>query len=225
MQARLAGRAAGGEVSAEQVAVAGHRGERASRDQRPGRGEVVDDGDPVEQPRERGAHGVGAGDHVEGVRRAVRQRRPAAHVVGRTGAEQQPGPAEVVLLEVADRRERGVGVGRRATASAALPRARRRRSRSRLRTVSSAATEPSSPETWSEAASRAPAPSLRLRPSSRASLRAASARGRARRAGASSRTLASRSVEVVELRRRPPRARRRAPPRPRRGRRPGSRGR
>ena len=40
--------------------------------------------------------------------------------------------------------------------------------------MSSAATEPSSPETESVAASSAPAPSLRLRPSSRASLRAAS---------------------------------------------------
>ena len=110
-EAGLAGRAAGGDVGAEQVAVAGHRGQRGvAGDQRPRRGEVVDDGHPVEQPRQRGTHGLGAGDHVEGVRRALGQRRPAADVVGRAGAEHQAGPAEVVLLEVADRGDRGVGV-------------------------------------------------------------------------------------------------------------------
>ena len=50
-EAGLAGRAAGGHVGTEQVAVAGHRGQRGvAGDQRPGGGEVVDDRDPVEQP-------------------------------------------------------------------------------------------------------------------------------------------------------------------------------
>ena len=57
-EAGLAGRAAGGDVGAEQVAVAGHRGERGvAGEQRPGGGQVVDHGDPVEQPRERRADG------------------------------------------------------------------------------------------------------------------------------------------------------------------------
>ena len=70
-EARLAGRAAGRHVGAEQVAVAGHRGQRGvAGEQRAGLRQVVDDGHPVEQPGERRADGVGAGDHVEGVRRA-----------------------------------------------------------------------------------------------------------------------------------------------------------
>ena len=57
-QAGLAGRAAGRHVGAEQVAVAGDRGQRAvAGDERPRGGQVVDDRDPVEQPRQRGAHG------------------------------------------------------------------------------------------------------------------------------------------------------------------------
>ena len=72
-EARLAGRATGGDVGSEQVAVAGHRGQRGvAGEQRPGRGQVVDHGDPVEQPGQRRADGLGAGDHVEGVRRALR---------------------------------------------------------------------------------------------------------------------------------------------------------
>ena len=61
--------------------------------QRAGGGQVVDHGDPVEQPGQRRAHGVGAGDHVEGVRRALGQRRPAADVVrsGRSRAPARPG--------------------------------------------------------------------------------------------------------------------------------------
>ena len=86
-----------------------------------------------------------------------------------------------------------------ATASAALPSALATAASKPLRTVSSAATEPSSPETWSEAASSAPAPSLRLRPSSRASLRAASAGAVALGALRLLADLGQPLLEVVEL--------------------------
>ena len=60
-----------------------------------------------------------------------------------------------------------------ATASAAVPSAAATAASAPDSTVSIAATLPSRPESRSVAASRAPAPSLRFRPSSRASLRAA----------------------------------------------------
>ena len=110
-QAGLAGRATGGGVGTEQVAVAGDRGQRGvTGDQGAGRGQVVDHRDPVEQPRQRGTDDVGAGDDVQGVGRARGQRRPAADVERGAGAEHEAGPAEVVLLEVVDRGDRGVGV-------------------------------------------------------------------------------------------------------------------
>ena len=77
-QARLARGAAGGEVGAEQVAVAGHRGDVGRvADQRPRRGEVVDDRDAGEQPRQGGPQLGGALHHVDGVRRPGRTGRRA----------------------------------------------------------------------------------------------------------------------------------------------------
>ena len=61
-QAGLAGGPAGREVGAEQVTLAGHGDDvGVLGDQPPGGGEVVDDGDLVEQPR-----------HAQGVRRRAR---------------------------------------------------------------------------------------------------------------------------------------------------------
>ncbi len=109
-QARLAGRAARREVGAEHVAVAGHRRDvRQLADQPAGCGEVVDDGDLEQQPAQRAAQVAGAVDHVDGVRRVAGQAGPVA-VGGRSAAEQQPGPAEVVGLEVPDGVDGGVGV-------------------------------------------------------------------------------------------------------------------
>ena len=110
-QAGLAAGSAGREVGAEQVALAGHGDDVGELgDQPPGGGEVVDDGDLVEQPRQRRAYVVGRGHDVDGVGRAVGERGPVA-VGGRCAAEQQPGATEVVVLEVGDRLDGGGGVG------------------------------------------------------------------------------------------------------------------
>ena len=171
-QARLARRATGREVGADQVALPGHRGQVGQvGDEGAGRGQVVDDGDLEEQSRQR----------PDGSRRAPRrrpgrtsprnagQRRPGRAIVRRAAAQEQAGSAEVVALEVGDRLDGGVGTASRRPRR---PRCRgrpRRPPRSPTRTLSSAATEPISPDTVSVAASRAPAPSLRLSPSSSAS--------------------------------------------------------
>ena len=77
-QAGLARGAAGGEVGAEQVALAGHRGDVGCvGDQRPGGRQVVDHGDLEQQPGQRGPQLGGALHHVDGVRRAGGQTRPA----------------------------------------------------------------------------------------------------------------------------------------------------
>ena len=81
-----------------------------------------------------------------------------------------------------------------ATASAAEPRAAAIAVSYPLRTDSSAATEPSRPDTWSVAASSAPAPSRRLRPISRASMRAASDDRSRSACCTSSRAFSSRAV-------------------------------
>ena len=110
-QAGLAAGAAGREVRAEEVTLAGHRDDVGDvGDQAPCGGEVVDHGDLVEQPHQRRTYVVGRGHHVDGVGRAVGEAGPVA-VVERRAAEQQPGAAEVVVLEVADGLDRGVGVG------------------------------------------------------------------------------------------------------------------
>ena len=109
-------------------------------------------------------------------------------------AEQQPGPAEVTGLEVADRRDGGVAVG---DGHGVGGRAQRRGDRGLVAGCRrSARRRPSraGPETESEAASSAPAPSLRLSPSSRASLRAWRPERSRSACAASSRALASRSV-------------------------------
>ena len=111
-QARLARRAAGRHVGAEQVAVQRHRGELGVlRDQPARRGEVADHGDPVEQVGQRGAHRVGALDRVDGVRRLGGQCRPGAARRGGVGAaaDDQAGPAQVAGLEVVDGVDRGGG--------------------------------------------------------------------------------------------------------------------
>ena len=104
-QAGAAGGAAGGEVGADQVALAGDGGQVGGLpDGRPRGGEVVDDHDLVQQPGHGGAQVGAALDDVHGVRRTGRQARPRrrARLVGRAPAEQDPRPAEVVVLEVGD---------------------------------------------------------------------------------------------------------------------------
>ena len=109
-QARLARGAAGGEVGAEQVAVAGDGGQVGGvADQALRGGEVVDDDDLVQQPGQRGPEVVGALHHVHGVRRAGGQARPGG-VVDLGAAEQDPGAAQVVVLEVGDRADGRVDV-------------------------------------------------------------------------------------------------------------------
>ena len=95
-QARLARRAAGRDVGAEQVAVERHRGELGVLGDQPARrGEVADHGDPVEQVGQRGAHGVGALDRVDGVRRLAGQsparRRGPRRCRGRRRRPGRPG--------------------------------------------------------------------------------------------------------------------------------------
>ncbi len=110
-EAGLAGGAARGEVGAEQVALAGHGHDVGQvGDQSAGGGQVVDDGDPAQQPHQRGAYVVGRGDHVDGVGHTVGQAGPVAVVEGCT-AEDEPRATEVVVLEVADRVDGGSGVG------------------------------------------------------------------------------------------------------------------
>ena len=89
------------------VAVAGHGGDVGQvGDQGAGGVEVVDHGGLEEQARQRRAQGVGARHHVDGVRRVAGQPGPGARSSVDSPAEQQPGPAEVAGLEVADRRRR-----------------------------------------------------------------------------------------------------------------------
>ena len=71
--------AAGGEVGAVHVAVAGHRGDVGQvGDQGAGRVEVGDDRGLEEQPGQRRPQGVGALHHVDGVRRVGRAARATA---------------------------------------------------------------------------------------------------------------------------------------------------
>ena len=110
-QAGLRRGAAGGEVGAVDVALAGHRGDVGQvGDQRAGGVEVGDDRGLEEQAGQRGPQGVGARHDVDGVRRVAGEPGPGA-VVGHAAAEQQPGAAEVTGLEVVDRRDGGVAVG------------------------------------------------------------------------------------------------------------------
>ena len=119
-QAGYAGGAAGGEVGADQVALAGDRGEvGVSRRERAGRNEVLDHRDLVEQPRHRGPQHRLALDHVQRVLGAGRQRRPAAGLLGRA-AQEQPRAAEILGLEVLDRAD-GTSADSTTTASDAVP--------------------------------------------------------------------------------------------------------
>ena len=122
-QAGLAGGAPGGEVGAEQVAVAGHRDDVGQvGDQAAGGGEVVDDGDPLQQPRQRGAYVGGRGHHVDGVRRTVGQRGPVAvggRVPRRAGARRGRGRRALRWVIASTAACEPVTT----TASAALPRA------------------------------------------------------------------------------------------------------
>ena len=117
-QARLARGAAGSEVGPDEVTVAGDRGQvRGVTDEPSRRGEVVHHDDLVQQAGQRGTKVLGALHHVHGVRRAARQPRPG-RVVDLGTAEQDPRPAQVVVLQVGDRADGrvdiayGDGVGR-----------------------------------------------------------------------------------------------------------------
>ena len=110
-QAGLARRSAGGEVGTEEVSLARDGGDVGQVGHESTRGlEVVDDGDLVQQAHQRAADVLGRAHGVEGVRRGAGQGRPV-HVVDGSPAQQQPGAAEVVGLEVADRPHGGVEVG------------------------------------------------------------------------------------------------------------------
>ncbi len=110
-QAGLRGRAARRGVRAEHVALAGHRRHVGQLGHQGARaGQVVDDGDLVQQSHQRAAQVVGAVDGVHGVRRVAREAGPLV-VRGGRAAEDEPGAAEVVGLQVVDRVDGGVGTG------------------------------------------------------------------------------------------------------------------
>ncbi len=95
------------EVRAERVTLPGHRHHVGQHvHQRAGGGQVVDDGHLVQQPTQRRPDRLGGLDHVHGVVRLAGELGPLArHRL--CAAEQQAGPAEVLLLEVLDRPHRG----------------------------------------------------------------------------------------------------------------------
>ena len=140
-----------------------------------------------------GRSSAGALHHVHGVRRAGRAgparrcrrcRAPPSRIPARPRSSS-------LRCAIAPRAASTSSDGDRVGGTRRGP--RRRRPRSRCGRCSSAATEPSSPLTESVAASSAPAPSLRFRPSSSASLRALSELRSRSAAVSSSRVLASRS--------------------------------
>ncbi len=105
--------AAGGEVRAEQVAVAGDRRDVGQLvDELLGRDQLLDDRDLEQQPRERRPQVVGALDDVHRVHGALGQPGPRG-VIDAGPAEQDAGAAEVVGLEVVDGTDRGVDVTNR----------------------------------------------------------------------------------------------------------------
>ncbi len=114
-QARLRGRPSRGVGHAEQVAVTRDRAHRwQGLDQPAGGVEVVDHGGAAQEPLDRGPQLVGALHDVDGVGRSVREPRALPLLrVRLQRAEQHPGPAEVVTLEVVDRGPGGVGAGDR----------------------------------------------------------------------------------------------------------------
>ena len=184
-------------MGAEQVAARCHRGELGQVGDQGGRlRQVVDDRDPVEQPDQRRAHRLRALHHLDGVRRAVGQDGPGPLVGTRRPGEQQPGPAEVVGPQVRHRGDRGGGVadgdgvGGRAEGAGdggLVARAHREQRRDRAEQARHRAV------VRAEAASSAPAPSLRFSPISSASLRAASVERSRSACSASPRALARRS--------------------------------
>ena len=220
-QARLARGATGGEVGAEQVAVAGDGGQvRGVADQPPRRGEVVDDDDLVQQAGQRGPQVVGALHHVHGVRRAAGQARPG-RVVDLGTAEQDPGPAEVVVLEVGDGADGGVdvaygdGVGRTPEGSGdrrlvALPDAEQRGHR------------PEQPADRVGGREQRTGAVLAVEPELEGLLAGAERAALPLGGGELLAGLGQPVLDVGRAARWPPRARRRGPPRRRRGRRPGT---
>ena len=161
-------------MSAEQVALARHRDHVGQvGDQAPGGVEVVDHGD-LERAAGAGqaasAPGASTTSSAYVAPAGSPGQSPRSARVGVGAAEQQPGAAEVGVLEVVDRADGRADVGH---GHGVRGRAQRRGDRRLVAGAHRSAARrpsPSSPDTSSLAASSAPAPSLRDRPSSRALL-------------------------------------------------------